>query len=162
MIVRVFCLLAVVLAPSLMAPQQTSPSTTVDPDNIPADLEPCLKTQTELQINGAMNPFYISGDFDGDGLTDFAVQVVERKTHLRGVLFCFANGKVLRWGAGTSTGTPANSSWDYHSWELARKGGLHLSAFPNVKFDSIILSQPDEGGGLIYWDGRNLQWQMME
>jgi hypothetical protein len=162
MIFRVFFLLAIVIAHSLISPKQTSPSTAVDPFNIPADLKPCLKAQTELQIDVTMNPFYISGDFDGDGFTDFAVQVIERKNHLKGVLFCFANGKMLRWGAGISTGASANISWDYHAWEIARKGGLHLSAFPKVKFDSIILAEPDVGGGLIYWDGRDLRWQVME
>ena len=39
---------------------------TTTPYNVPDGLSACLKARPELEINTSINPYYISGDFDGD------------------------------------------------------------------------------------------------
>jgi hypothetical protein len=131
--------------------------------NVPDELRECLRSESQLQINGRINPFYLSGDFDGDGITDFAVQVKSVKGEHPGVLFCFANGKRSIWGAGVQNKVLGNvGSWPFDSWMLIRKGSKHLSIYPRIKVDVIALIIADEGGGLLYWNGKELAWQQEE
>ena len=45
---------------------------------------------------------------------------------------------------------------------LIRKGSKHLSIYPRIKVDVIALIIADEGGGLLYWNGKELAWQQEE
>lgn len=64
---------------------------TTTPYNVPDGLSACLKARPGLEINTSINPYYISGDFDGDGFTDIAVQVKTSKDKRQGILLCLAN-----------------------------------------------------------------------
>jgi len=131
--------------------------------NVPDELRACLRAEPQLRITGRVNPFYLGGDFDGDGMTDFAVQVASQKDEKQGVLFCFANGKRTVWGAGVPNEILSkDGSWPFDSWMLIRKGSKHLSIYPRIKVDAIALIIADEGGGLLYWDGKQLTWQREE
>ncbi len=135
----------------------------VDPFNVPDELRSCVRAKPELEINGSINPFYISGDYDGDGLTDFAVQVKDKKNGRQGVLFCFAKGGTALWGAGVPNDVlTRDNPWPFDSWMLIRKGSKHLSIYPRIKFDALALIIADEGGGLLYWDGKRLHWKREE
>jgi hypothetical protein len=56
------------------------------PYKAPDGLSACLKARPELEINMSINPYYISGDFDGDGFTDIAVQVKTSRDQRQGIL----------------------------------------------------------------------------
>src|SRR5215469_13282182 len=47
----------------------------IDEYNVPSEVDACIKKVPGLSISGQINPFYLSGDFDGDGKLDFAIQV---------------------------------------------------------------------------------------
>jgi hypothetical protein len=157
---------AVILVNSLLlAAQSPSPDQRggVNPFNVPDELTECLRAEPQFQINRRMNPFYLSGDFDGDGITDFAVQVQSLKDQRQGVLFCFANGKRVVWGAGVQNNVLSKTArWPFDSWMLIRKGSKHLSIYPLIKVDVIALIIADKGGGLLYWNGKQLVWQTEE
>lgn len=136
---------------------------TVNPFNVPDELRSCLRSTPDLEINESVNPFYISGDFDGDGITDFSVQVISKKSKREGVLFCLSTGQRPLWGAGKPNAVlKADQKWPFDSWILIRKGSKHLSVYPRIRFDVIALIIADEGGGLLYWDGKALRWQQEE
>src|SRR5713101_4267312 len=63
----------------------------VDEYNVPKEIEVCLKSRPDLKISGQINPFYLSGDFDGDGKLDFAVQIDHSGKH--GVAICLSSQK---------------------------------------------------------------------
>src|SRR5690606_4874337 len=44
------------------------------------------KIRTTYKINRDLNPFYLRGDFDGDGKIDYALAVIESKTNKKGIL----------------------------------------------------------------------------
>jgi len=146
------------------AQQQPVKQPKVNPFNVPDEIRACLRTKPEIEFNSGINPFYISGDFDGDGLTDFAVQVKSKNNQREGILFCFAKGVTVLLGAGAPIVWPQEDPkiWPFDSWMLIRKGSKHLSIYPQMKFDAIALVKADEGGGLLFWDGRTFRWKSEE
>ena len=160
-VLTIIFLLSLLVAPVSM---RSANSGEVNPYNVPDELRTCMRAKPELEINGDINPFYISGDYDGDGLTDFAVQVRTKKDRTQGILFCFANGRLVLLGAGASVVWPqdGSSGWPFDSWILIRKGSKHLSIYPQIKSDTLALMKADEGGGLVYWDGKKFSWQREE
>ena len=160
---RLFSLLLAMLLPSLSG-QQAAEHNGVNPDNVPDEVRSCLKTNSNLEINDKMNPFLISGDLDGDGFTDFAVQVETKKDQRKGILICFAKREAMLVGAGSSTPWPTGQGarWPFDSWFLVPKGSKQLSIYPEIRFDALALLIADEGGGLLYWDGHKFRWQQEE
>jgi hypothetical protein len=125
--------------------------------NVPDEVTTCLRHLPETAINPDINPFLVSGDFDGDGFTDFAVQV--KKKNLRGIVFCFASGRTAVWGFGEPSIT---KEWPFDSWVLFRKGSKHIRDYPQIRHDALGLIIADEGGGLVYWNGKELRWKPEE
>lgn len=148
----------------LLATQgRQSPHSSLNPDNIPDEVRSCVRNRPEIRINGDVNPFLISGDFDGDGFTDFAVQVTSTKGE-KGILVCFSRKDAVLIGGGSGTPwkqTPAER-WPFDSWFLVPKGSKQLSIYPQIRFDALALLVADEAGGLVYWDGHKLRWQQEE
>jgi hypothetical protein len=145
-----------------LSQQQTAKQLEVNPFNVPDEVRTCMRATRGIQINAGINPFYISGDYDGDGFTDFAIQVKATKSGSEGILFCFASRPSILLGAGEPVVWPQNDSWPFDSWMLIRKGSKHLSIYPKIKFDTVALIKADEGGGLLYWDGSKFLWQREE
>ena len=156
-------LLVLVIFPALPT-QQSAKQSDLNPENVPDEVRTCLRTRPEIEINGGINPFLISGDYDGDGFTDFAVQVRTKKDQHQGILICFAKDVAVLVGAGGDTpwSKGQDGRWPFDSWFLARKGSKHLSIYPKIKFDALALVIADEGGGLVYWDGHKFRWQQEE
>jgi hypothetical protein len=135
---------------------------TIDLNDIPDEIRFCVHSKPGLQIDGSINPFYISGDYDGDGVTDFAVLVRNQEDlgpGIHHILFCFGRSKAVLWDA--RTGGDARSS-PFTAWLLVRKQSKLLSIYPKIKHDSLAVFIGEEGGGLVYWDGRQLGWQQQE
>lgn len=162
--IRTAILLFLAMFPAASPSRQSEKQTDINPENVPDEVRACLRASPEIEINGGINPFLISGDYDGDGLTDFAVQVRTKKDQHQGVLICFAKDVAVLVGAGGPTPWTEgqDARWPFDSWFLARKGSKHLSIYPKIKFDSLALVMADEGGGLLYWDGRKFRWQQEE
>ena len=127
-------------------------------------------------------PYYLLGDFNGDGLKDIAV-VVKTGGSTKGL----AGGvKVLNpWLESLQEKNGANSISDLalviiHSWNvkptarfllldsvfeggelkiysaaLKRKYGLKP---PTVRGRNLIYTSSEDAGGIIYWDGRTYLW----
>jgi hypothetical protein len=158
--VILLCLVMFPIASSRQAVQRSE----VNQENVPDEVRACLRTRPEIEINGGINPFLISGDYDGDGITDFAVQVRTKKDQHKGILICFARDLAVLVGAGAATpwSKGHDDRWPFDSWFLARKGGKHVSIYPQIKFDALALVIADEGGGLVFWDGKEVHWQQEE
>lgn len=114
------------------------------------------------------NPYYLRGDFDGDGRPDYALRV-RRAGRGTGVLICGGNGAVFLLGAGLGDKRFSNKEGDNFlapQWEVATKADISaLSAFrrnvphpiPVVKGEAIAMVWED-GIALIYWDGGAFRW----
>lgn len=135
---------------------------TIDQNNVPDEIRACMRSTPGLQPDGSINPFYISGDFDGDGVTDFAILVRNQTDHGPGIhhiLFCFGNNSHVLWDAGTEEGAVASP---FTAWLLVPRQSKLLSIHPNIKHDCLAILIGEEGGGLVYRDGQKFAWQQEE
>jgi hypothetical protein len=58
------------------------------PGNIPKQLQPAVEArafEASFEVGTWLNPFYLRGDFDGDGLADYAVLVTRRSDGKKGI-----------------------------------------------------------------------------
>jgi hypothetical protein len=155
-----FVLIAIIsLLGMIASAQDKTPS--VNPYNVPDEVRACLRQHPDVHINADVNPFIVSGKFDGDDVTDFAIQVTNEKG-ARGVLFCLSSGHTAVWGAGVQNAILKIKEWPFDSWLLMPKGGRHLRNYKFIRWDAVALIIADEGGGLVYWDGSQLRWKQEE
>jgi len=134
----------------------------IDLDNVPFAVSACLQTEANrLEISRRINPFYLRGDFDGDGKLDYVVLVQNRKSEKKGFAFCFAgaNRKPHIVAAGQA---------------IALEGGIRrddLSAFDlwgvaeswskKPKKDALYLERAESGSGILIWNGVRMIWRQL-
>lgn len=117
-----------------------------------------------------MNPYYLRGDFDGDGTVDYAVAIRGRKTKRNGVLVCSGSGRVFVLGADQPVTPPFSDmpgdnllapNWMIYSkaetHELGRWKHNVPDPPPRILGESIAMIWED-GISLIYWDGHGFRW----
>ena len=115
-------------------------------------------------LSAWLNPYYLQGDFNGDGQTDFAVLAQEKRTGKRGVLVVHigANQQFVI-GAGNSIGNGGDDfSW-MDAWQIYPRGrvgqGADLEAPPPVLMgDALLVIKTESASGLVYWTGTEYQW----
>jgi len=129
---------------------------------------PAVKDKAQILSN--YEPFYLTGDFDGDGLPDYAVAIKGSMTQRNGVVICTRKDRVFILGADNPTNPPFSDmpndnfvapQWKVYTKEEAAKVQTidkepsTQVAFP--KGDSIAMIWED-GICLIYWDGNRYRW----
>lgn len=153
----------------------------VDPDAKPTPplaIGRCIKSPQAkgLRIDFSTNPFYLRGDFDGDGKPDYAVRVfAERRPrdHAEGLLVCTGSGSVILLGvniSGRKFSDMSNDNFFAPEWEVFTREGARESLkashtvpnpAPDPKGEAIAMVWED-GCPLIYWDGRQFVWVQLE
>jgi hypothetical protein len=130
----------------------------------------CLKSPkaSGLTVLVDNNPFYLRGDFDGDGKADYAVSVRSKKGGT-GVLVCAGNGSLFLLGTGLGGGQFSDMPQDnflapqwavYTKQEVTALGAFQSNVprpVPPVKGEAIAMIWED-GISLIYWDGAKFSW----
>jgi hypothetical protein len=110
-----------------------------------------------------MNPFYLSGDFNGDGKIDVAVLVKQRSTGKLGIAIVHgATGKVTILGAGVSIGNGGDDfewmdSWRVYSKDRAAREASEIGV-PHLHRDALLVQKSEAAGALIYWNGKHYVW----
>lgn len=137
----------------------------------PESIVRCLKNPkaASLTILNGINPFYLRGDFDGDGRPDYAVRV-RSGTGAAGVLVCAGNRSLFLLGSGIRGGIQFSDmegdvflapQWEVFTVadvaELRRFRSNVPRPVPSVKGEAIAMIWED-GISLIYWDGAKFRW----
>jgi hypothetical protein len=139
------------------------PDATAHPHDIPEVINRAVTNgflAKEYELSFHMNPFYLSGDFNGDGKTDIAVLVKQRSTEKLGVaIINSAIDKVTVLGAGTSIGNGGDDFEWMDSWERYSKDRVARGrSIPKLRGDALLVSKSEAASALIYWNGKRYVW----
>lgn len=110
-------------------------------------------TKHRVKKSCYIKPCQFSGDFDGDGKLDTAI-LVEDQDSKRGILFQFANGKIVLVGAGDE-----DFNW-MNRWSMMKKGTTLLGdSYPSAALgDAIFAEHIESANALLYWNGSKFVW----
>jgi hypothetical protein len=165
--------LAVPLLPLLIASSPDVGRTDDGTPYVPPATEDCLNApaiKSMVEVVFYANPFYLRGDFDGDGKPDYAIALRGPKTKRNGVLFCMANKTLYLVGADQPL-RPASSDMPNDNsvapnWEIFTKADIaNLKRFdinvpnplPKTAGEAVAMIWED-GLALIYWNGSHFSW----
>jgi hypothetical protein len=130
--------------------------------SLPPDVWDALADANRYDVASTINPYYLQGDFDGDGYRDTAVLVKERATGRTGAAIVFKGGKVRIIGAGQDVGDGTTDLDWMDAWYVERKGkveqGASEEAPPKLNGDAIMAIKTESASGLIYWNGKRFRW----
>jgi hypothetical protein len=121
---------------------------------------------TRYEVGDWLNPFYLRGDFDGDGKPDYAVLVVERGIGKKGIAIWLSGRKSqepIFVGAGTKTaaGSEESDDWNFFdAWQVYMRRKVEQGAGrpPVLRGEAILIERSESASGLLYWDGNRFRW----
>lgn len=102
-----------------------------------------------------LNPFYLRGDFDGDGKTDFVSRLIARDDSSQARLaVIFGRGSVVWLERDDRLRFPTVSGWHVRSGYLK----IYQSPYedrppPEPAGDVIVLENLEASGSFVYWNG---------
>ena len=114
----------------------------------------------KYELSYRINPFYLRGDFNGDGKIDVAVLLKQRSTGKIGIaIINGANDKVTILGAGAAIGNGGDDFEWMDSWEIYSKdrmdSGISVS---KLRSGALRVSKSEAASALIYWNGKRYVW----
>jgi hypothetical protein len=132
-------------------------------DNIPETVRRAIAKGSLAKgydVSFQVRPFYLRGDFNGDGKDDVAVLVNQRSSGKVGIaITTFATDKVTVLGAGTAIGNGGDNFDWMDSWEIYSKGGVASgTSAPKFHGDALLVSKSEAASALIYWNGKRYVW----
>ena len=143
-------------------------------DDLPFPLSSSLPPRIAKTVSGSpaltrhvlsahLNPYYLHGDFDGDGQLDTAILVKEASSGKIGVAIIHARANSVNvLGAGRALGNGGDDFRWMDAWHVVPRGkvgrGADGKAPPVLKGDALVLIKTEAASGLVYWDGARYAW----
>src|SRR5262249_40209090 len=117
----------------------------------------------EYELSVRLKPFYLRGDFNGDGKLDVAALVKQRSSGKLGIaIIDGATDKVSVFGAGTAIGNGGDDFQWMDSWKVYSKNRTGQEAsetsIPKLHGDALLVSKSEAASALIYWNSRRYVW----
>jgi hypothetical protein len=146
----------------------SSPSPEADAQlhDIPEPVRTAIKSGSlaeKYEVSFRVNPFYLRGDFNGDGKIGVAVLVKQRATRKLGIVIIDGltnNANVL--GAGTTFGNGGDDFAWMDTWEVYSKSRVNRDAgegnVPRLHGDGLLVGKNEAASALIYWNGQRYVW----
>lgn len=134
--------------------------------NLPEWTAPVLAEQafaSSYALSTRLNPFFLHGDFNGDGRLDVAVLIMHKTTGQQGIAILHVGTQTaIVLGAGRAVGNGgADFSW-LDAWSVSVKPAVHQGATekkpPMHRGDALLVQKLESAGALIYWDGTAYRW----
>jgi len=121
------------------------------------------KLDKRYSFSYQLNPFYLRGDFNGDGKIDIAILIEEIKTGKKGIAVCHAGkDEVFILGAGNTIGNGGEDFKWMDIWEVYPKGLVHEGSdeatIPTLVGDALFVEKSESASGLIYWNRKSYAW----
>lgn len=119
-------------------------------------------------------PSFIESDFNGDGIKDIAILIIQKTTKKRGVLLMHGgSNQNFVFGAGNKFGNGSDDFKWLKGWSLYKQKVAYETTFtkdgdisgskkivllrPALYVHNLEDAQPT-AGGLIYWNGKKYIW----
>jgi len=117
----------------------------------------------DYEVSFHLNPFYLRGDFNGDGEIDVAVLVKQRSTGKLGIAIIHGGtSKVAILGAGARLGNGGDDFEWMDNWQVYPKGRVARwtdePSLPRLQGEALLVGKSEAASGLIYWDGKRYVW----
>jgi hypothetical protein len=151
-----------------------SSSLAAGPDDLPFPLSSSLSPHAlrVLESDAAskryalvahLNPFYIHGDFNGDGRIDTAVLIKDRDSGKTGIAVVHAGARsAIILGAGRKFGNGGDDFKWMDAWHLHPRGiverGAGQGAPPILRGDALMVIKTESANALVYWNGKRYAW----
>ncbi len=114
-------------------------------------------------VSTHINPFYLHGDFDGDGQFDTALLIKERSSGKRGIAILHGkSNRIAVIGAGHKFDNGGDDfSW-MDAWYVFQRGPVRRGADeklpPKLRGDALMVSKSESASALVYWNGKSYAW----
>jgi hypothetical protein len=117
----------------------------------------------EYELSFHLNPYYLEGDFNGDGKMDIAVLVKGRSTGKLGIAIVHGTiGKVTILGSGVGIGNGGDDFEWMDSWQVYSKmraaHAVSEPSVPHLRGDALLVEKSEAASALIYWNGKRYVW----
>ena len=131
-------------------------------------------TLAHYDLADNLNPFYLRGDFDGDGKPDYAILVISKDTKKRGIAVIKsltagvevlgAGGAKLRVGTGSDSYLLDDFDW-MDEWYVERKQKvseeLGSGVAATMRGEGIVVAKSESASALVFWNGKRWLWKQM-
>lgn len=127
-------------------------------------------------LSDRINPFYLRGDFDGDGKPDYAVLMINKKLEKSELTICLStrnvvdllgvDGTKLRVGTNKDGYDLDDFDW-MDAWQVQPRLKLVSSelnpaaTIPQMVREGLMVEKTEAASGLIYWDGKKFRWYQL-
>ena len=143
-----------------------APDAATQCNNIPEAVERAITKgplAKEYDVSFRMNPFYLRGDFNGDGKIDVAVLLRQRSTGKMGIAIIHGGmDKVTVFGAGVGIGNGGDDFEWMDSWQVYSRGrvgrGSDETPIPHFHGEALLVGKSEAASALIYWNGKRYVW----
>ncbi len=121
----------------------------------------CAFDPDKLSIHTSMNPFFLAGDYDGNGQSDAAVWIRNSRSKELGIaMFLRGQPKPTIVGAGTALYDRGEDYQSFDIWSLIPKGEVLESHWEDrqvkLRGDAILVAKSESSSHAIYWDGKKI------
>src|SRR5579871_3265334 len=121
----------------------------VEVENIPNEILEAVELGQFAQsytLDGSINPFYLRGDFDGDGKSDYAVRIKSKAIHASGIAIWLSSlRRFVILGAGTAfkvSGSVVSNLDFINTWQVYGKRpierGVESGPPPHLLGEAIL------------------------
>ena len=141
----------------------------IEIENIPDEILMAVEGKrfaSSYNVDGTMNPFYLRGDFDGDGKPDYAIWVKSKADSKTGIAIWLSSkrdfvvlGAGVPFKAAASVETNLNflNTWQVYGKRTVERG-VDSGTPPHLQGEAILVGKTESASGLIYWDGTHFKW----
>ena len=134
--------------------------------SLPPDAMQALRTfpgSSRYALRANLNPYFLQGDFNGDGRLDTAVLVKEKATGKDGIAVVHGPGAIFIVGAGNDTGGRGDNYDWLDAWYVVPKGRVdqgigEAGAPPRLLGDALMVIKTEAASALVYWTGKHYEW----
>ena len=143
-----------------------APDAATELNNIPEAVKRAITNSSiakDYDVSFHMNPFYLRGDFKGDGKIDLAVLVKQRSSGKLGIAIIHGGmDKVTVFGAGVGIGNGGDDFEWMDSWQVYSRGrvgrGSDETPIPHFRGEALLVGKSEAASALIYWNGKRYVW----